>query len=405
MIGETISHYKILEKLGEGGMGVVYKAQNTKLKRIVALKFLTPQALTSEEEKTQFVREAQIVSTLDHPNIAKIYEIGEAEGEYFICMAYLEGKSLKEVIKDRTIPMRAILEIAIKIGEGLTAAHKKGIIHGNMKSNNVMLTKEGGIKIMNFGLPKLKGGVDLTKTKTTTWGEVQYVSPEQAQGDSIDARTDIFSFGVVLYEMITGQLPFRGKDEAAIIHSIINDDPEPLTKYKREVPEQLQKIVDKLLEKDTKLRPQTMDEVLIDLKRLKHELISNRPLVFRRIRPRYKKALIAALIICFIIAVILLMILSKYLLKPILEKKGSVPRTSPIGVACFREEKIKCFSETPSQKLVVDSDNLGKSENPFLKSARLNNGATGRESGQRIHPERIHRERMKRPDGHPSGRI
>ena len=404
MIGKNISHYKILEKLGEDGMGVVYKAQDTKLKRTVALKILTPQALESEEERTRFFNEAQAVSRLDHPNIAKIYEIGEAEGEYFICMAYLEGKSLKEVIKDRTIPMRAILEIAVKIGEGLTAAHKKGIIHGNMKSNNVMLTKEGGIKIMNFGLPKLKGRVDLTKTKTT-WGEVQYVSPEQAQGDSIDARTDIFSFGVVLYEMITGQLPFRGKDEAAIIHSIINEDPEPLTKYKREVPEQLQKIVDKLLEKDTKLRPQTMDEVLTDLKRLKQKLILKRPLVFKKVRPRYKKALIIALIICFIIAVILLVILSKYLLKPILEKKGSIPPNRPIGVACFREEKIKCFSETPSQKLVVDSDNLGKSENPFSKSARLNNGATGRESGQRIHPERIHRERMKRPDGHPSGRI
>jgi serine/threonine protein kinase len=357
--GTMVSHYRIVEKIGSGGMGVVYKARDTKLKRTVALKFLSPQALGSEEEKTRFVQEAQVVSTLDHPNIAKIYEFGEAEGKCFICMVYLEGKPLKEIIKNKTISIRAALEIAIKIGEGLSAAHKKEIIHGNIKSDNVMLTKEGGIKITDFGLPTWKGESGLTKTGATL-GAIQYMSPEQARGELVDRRTDIFSFGVVLYEMITGQVPFKGEDEKAIIHSIINEDPEPLAKHKREIPEQLQKIVDKLLQKDTKLRSQTMDEVLTDLKRLKQELISKRPLVFRKIRPRYKKALIAALIICFIIAVTLLVILSKYLLKPILEKKGAVPRTRPIGLMCFEKEKINSFSGSPSQKLVVNSDNLRK---------------------------------------------
>jgi serine/threonine protein kinase len=357
MIGKTISHYKILEKLGEGGMGIVYKAQDTKLKRTVALKFLTPQALVSKEEKRRFIHEAQVVSSLDHPNIAKIYEIGEAEGEYFISRAYLEGKSLKEIIKDRTIPMRAILEITIKIGEGLTAAHKKEIIHGNIKSDNIMLTKEGGIKITDFALPTPKGGSGLTKTGASL-GTVQYMSPEQAQGAKADRRTDIFSFGVVLYEMITGQLPFKGKDEAAIIHSIIDQDPEPLAKHKREVPEQLQKIADKLLQKDAKFRSQTMDEVLTDLKRLKQKLISKRPLVFKKVRPRYKKALIIALIICFIIAVILLVILSKYLLKPILEKKGSVPRASPIEVVGCRKQNVKCFFINAPHRLVAELGNL-----------------------------------------------
>ena len=361
LTGKTISHYRILDRLGEGGMGVVYKAQDTKLDRMVALKFLSKHLLSDQEAKTRFVHEAKAASALEHPNIAKIYEIGEAEGKCFICRAYLDGKSLKEIVKDNPISIRAALEIAIKIGEGLTAAHKKEIIHGNIKSDNVMLTKEGGIKITDFGLPTWKKGSGLIETGTTL-GAVQYISPEQAKGELVDRRTDIFSFGVVLYEMITGQLPFKGEDEATIIHSIINEDPEPLAKHKREVPDQLQKIVDKLLQKDTKLRYQHMDEVLTDLKRLKQELISKRPLVFRKIRPRYKKALILALIISFIIAVILLVILSKYLLKPILEKKGSGPRTSPIGVMCFE---------------VADSNNPSGFKNHFSKSARLDNHAVG----------------------------
>ncbi|MFQ6032148.1 MAG: serine/threonine protein kinase [Candidatus Zixiibacteriota bacterium] len=359
LTGKTISHYLILDRLGADKMGMTYKAEDTELKRIVTLKFIIPQGLESEEEKARFFHEAQVVSGLDHPNIAKIYEIGEAEGEFFISTAYLEGKSLKEIIKDKKISIRAALEMAIKIGEGLTAAHSKEIVHGNLKSQNIMLTREGGIKITDFYLPASRVDLGLTETGMTL-GPVQYMSPEQARGNQLDRQADIFSFGVVLYEMIAGQLPFKGEDEAAIIHSIINEEPEPLTKYKREVPAQLQKVVSKLLQKDAKLRYQNMDEVLTDLKRLKLKLISTRPLTFRKVRPRYKTILIPALIICFIIALILLMILNKYLLTPIFEKNGSVPSARPIGVMCYEKGKINSFSESPSQKLIIDSGSLRK---------------------------------------------
>jgi serine/threonine protein kinase len=394
MIGKTISHYKIIEKLGEGGMCVIYRAQDTKLKRTVTLKFLTPQVLASEEERSRFVHDAQTISTWDHPNIAKIYEIGKYEGEYFISMDYLEGKSLKEIIKDKPISIRAAVEIAIKIGEGLSAAHKREIIHRNLRSDNVMLTKEGGIKIVNFGLPTLKVGSGLIETETTL-DMVQYMPPEQAQGGWVDHRTDIFSFGVVLYEMITGKLPFKGKDEAAIIHSIVNEAPEPLARNKREVPKLLQRIVDRLLQKDTKLRFQTTDEVLADLERLKHELISKRRLVFRKIRPKYKTILIPALIICFIIAVILLLLLNKYLLTPIFEKKGSAPHTSAVEMMCFREGKLKWLFANPSRKFFANSDNLNEIKRPLSKSAHLGNKDThNRERlGVKVlafyHPERI----------------
>jgi len=353
--GSMVSHYRIIEEIGRAGMGVVYKAQDTKLDRIVALKLLPKHLLCDEKAKTRFTHEAKAVSALDHPNIAKIYEIGEAEDKCFISMVYLKGKSLKEVIKNRAISIRAALEIAIRIGEGLTAAHQKEIIHGNLKSESIMLTKEGGVKIMDFDLSMLRKGPGLIKNGTVlSW--IRHISPEQARGEKVDHRTDIFFLGVLLYEMITGQFPFRGENEAAIIHSIINEDPEPLVRYKREVPDQLQKIVDKLLQKDARLRPQTLDEVIADLKRLKLELISKKRLVFRKVRPRYKKALIPALIICFIIAVVMLVILSKYFLKPILEKKGSVPPKHPMRVMCFEEKKTENVLNGLSQKHVVNSD-------------------------------------------------
>ncbi len=345
-------------------MGVVYKAEDATTGRIAVLKFLSRHLLPDEQAKTRLVDEAKIASALDHPNIAAIHEIGEAEGECFISRTYFEGKSLKEIAQEKAIPVRTALEIAIRIGEGLAASHKKGIMHGNMKSSNVMLTKKGGIKITDFGLPTWKPDSGFTVTRETL-GVIQYLSPEQARGDQIDHRADIFSFGVVLYEMITGQIPFKGEDETAILDSIVNDIAERLARYQRGASEQLQRILDKLLQKDIKLRYQTMDEVLADLKRLKRELISKRPLVFRKIRPKYKSILIPALIICFIIAVILLVLLNKYLLGPILRKKGSVPHPSPIGAMYSEEENIKYRSGNLPQILVVGSDRSGELKNPF----------------------------------------
>jgi serine/threonine protein kinase/Flp pilus assembly protein TadD len=270
MIGKTISHYKILEKLGEGGMGVVYKAKDTKLDRIVALKFLPKHLLYDKEAKGRFVHEAKAASALDHPNIATIYEIDEAQGECFICMAYIEGQSLKELIRQKKFSLEEILRIATQISEGLHTAHKKGITHRDIKSDNIMLTPEGTVKIMDFGLAKLKGAPKLTKTGTTT-GTMQYMSPEQAQGMEVDQRSDIFSLAVVLYEMITGQLPFKGDHEAAIIYSIVNETPEPLARYKVNIPEGLQKIVDKALKKDLSTRYQSTADMVADLKGLQKE--------------------------------------------------------------------------------------------------------------------------------------
>jgi len=273
MIGETISHYKILEKLGEGGMGVVYKAQDTKLDRIVALKFLSKHLLCDQEAKMRFTQEAKAASALDHQNIATIYEIDEAEGECFISMAYVEGNSIKGLVKEKTLSIEEILKIAIQIGEGLDTAHKKDIIHRDIKSDNIMLTREGVVKIMDFGLAKLKGVTQLTQTGSTL-GTVAYMSPEQAQGMEVDQRSDIFSFGVVLYEMITSQLPFTGEHEAAVIYSIVNETPEPLARYKADAPEELQRIVGKAMEKSREIRYQHVDDLGADLRRLRKELES-----------------------------------------------------------------------------------------------------------------------------------
>jgi serine/threonine protein kinase/tetratricopeptide (TPR) repeat protein len=271
MIGKTISHYKILEKLGGGGMGVVYKAQDTKLDRIVALKFLPKHLLCDNEAKTRFQHEARAASALNHPNITTIHEIYEVEGECFISMEYIEGKSLKELVKEKKLSIEDILRIAIQIGEGLNAAHKKEIVHRDIKSDNIMVTPEGLVKIMDFGLAKLKGATKLTTTGSTL-GTLAYMSPEQAQGIEVDQRSDIFSFGVVLYEIITGRLPFKGEHEAATIYSILNETPEPLARYKAGVPEGLQRTIDKALAKDREERYQHIDDLLADLRREKTSL-------------------------------------------------------------------------------------------------------------------------------------
>jgi serine/threonine protein kinase/Tfp pilus assembly protein PilF len=306
MIGKTISHYKILEKLGEGGMGVVYKAQDTKLDRIVALKFLPKHLLCDEEAKTRFEHEAKAASALNHPNITTIHEIDEAEGECYICMEYIEGKSIKEMIKQKMFSIEEILNISIQTAEGLNVAHKKGIVHRDIKSDNIMLTEEGLVKIMDFGLAKLKGVSKLTKTGTTL-GTMQYMSPEQAQGIEVDQRSDIFSFGVVLYEMITSQLPFKGEHEAAIIYSIINETPEPLARYKANVPEGLQRIVDKAMEKNRDERYQHVDEMMADLKYLKKRLETTTPIQERRKPKRLMKVPIYVYVSVTILIAILIL--------------------------------------------------------------------------------------------------
>jgi len=271
MIGKTISHYKILARLGEGGMGVVYKAEDTRLKRLVALKFLPPSIMASEAEKTRFIHEAQAAAALNHPNICMIFEIDEAEGQAFIAMEFIEGQSLKEKIEAGPLKLDEALSIAMQVAEGLQAAHEKQITHRDIKPANIMLTTKGQAKIMDFGLAKLAGRSALTKEGTTV-GTIAYMSPEQARGEEVDHRTDIWAFGVVLYEMITGQLPFKGEYEQAVVYSILCEEPKPLTGLHTGVPMELERVVNKAMAKKAGERHQHIDEMLFDLRSLKKEI-------------------------------------------------------------------------------------------------------------------------------------
>ena len=271
MIEKTVSHYRIVEKLGEGGMGVVYKAEDTKLKRTVALKFLPPELTRDADAKARFIREAQAAAALDHPDICTIYEIDEAEGRSFISMAYIDGERLKDKVQRGPLKLDETLEIAIRIAQGLQAAHEKGIIHRDIKSANVMLTSSGQVKVMDFGLAKLAGATMVTK-EGMTLGTVGYMSPEQARGEDADNRTDIWSLGVVLYEMLTGLLPFRGEYEQALMYQIMNAAPEPITSLRTGVPMELERVVTKCLEKNRNERYQTSADLVADLRRLQRTL-------------------------------------------------------------------------------------------------------------------------------------
>jgi len=259
MVGKTILHYKILEKIGEGGMGVVYKAEDTKLERTVAIKFLPRQIAVNSEERERFKIEAKAAASLNHTNIATIYAIEEVDGDTFIVMEYIKGKELKELTTaDGELSIKDVTNYATQIAEGLKAAHKKGVTHRDIKSSNIMITDEDQVKIMDFGLAKVRGGAQVTKVGTTL-GTAAYMSPEQARGEEADHRSDIWSFGVVLYEMLTGKFPFGGDYEQAVTYAIMNEEPEPVSVSRSETPEALQQIVDKSLIKSPQQRYQHMD--------------------------------------------------------------------------------------------------------------------------------------------------
>ena len=266
MIGSTISHYKITEKLGEGGMGVVYKAEDTKLKRAVALKFLAPHLLRDEEGRKRFEREAMAAASLDHPNVCTVYEIDEVDGRTFIVMAFLDGRTLSKKIGECPLKLPEALSIAIQMADGLEAAHEKGVVHRDIKPDNVMLMKgsRGLVKLMDFGLAQLAQGSKLTR-EGTTLGTPIYMSPEQALGEPTDRRSDVWALGVVLYEMVAGKPPFRGEVDQAVIYSIANEQQEPLTALRTGVPKELERIVDKCLAKDAEERYQHVSDMLVDL--------------------------------------------------------------------------------------------------------------------------------------------
>ncbi len=283
MIGRTISHYKILDKLGEGGMGIVYRAEDLKLKRIVAIKLLPKRLSVHGEERERFIHEAQAASALNHPNICTIHAIDEVDGECFIVMEYMDGITLREWIRNkagqpegfRKSGVKESVDLAIQIVEGLDQAHDKGIIHRDVKSENIMVMADSRAKIMDFGLAKLKGVSKLTKTGSTV-GTIAYMSPEQVEGIETDLRTDIFSFGVVFYETLAGQLPFRAVHEAAMMYEIINVEPGSLVDQSRGVDQELNRVVMKCLEKERESRYQSMREIAVDLKRYKRDSAGRR---------------------------------------------------------------------------------------------------------------------------------
>jgi serine/threonine protein kinase len=283
MVGKTISHYRILEEIGRGGMGVVYKAEDTKLKRTVALKFLPAHLSGSEQEKARFFQEAQAASALNHPNVCAIHDIQEydsrsaagpgdvSEGpspgkQTFIVMEYMEGQTLLKMIRSSSepIPIDRVISIATQIADALVAAHEKGIVHRDIKSENIMVSTKGQVKMMDFGLAKFKGSLKLTKTRSTV-GTLGYMSPEQIQDGTVDHRSDQFSFGVVLFELLTGRLPFRAEHEAALLYSIVHELPDSVSKYRSDVPAELVALLQRTLEKNPENRFARTEDLQQDL--------------------------------------------------------------------------------------------------------------------------------------------
>ena len=271
--GSTFAgRYKIIEELGRGGMGVVYKAEDTKLKRTVALKFLPPELTHISEVNERFMREAQAAAALDHPNICTVYEFDEAEETSFISMAYIEGQSLKKKTESGPLELDEALRIATQIAEGLGEAHKKGVVHRDIKSANIIVTERGQAKIMDFGLARMTGGTLLTK-EGMAMGTIAYMSPEQARGEEVEHRTDIWSLGVVLYEMFGGQLPFKGEHDQSVVYSILNEKPKPITDLRSEIPLSIGQVVSKALEKNPDERYQQVEELLDDLKSISSGIV------------------------------------------------------------------------------------------------------------------------------------
>jgi serine/threonine protein kinase/tetratricopeptide (TPR) repeat protein len=334
MIGKMISHYKILEELGRGGMGVVYKAEDTKLDRIVAVKFLSQ--IEDDEDRKRFIHEAKAAASLNHPNICTIFEIDQADDQYFIAMEHVEGRSLKEIIASGPLDIDMAVDITMQIARGLQAAEEKGIVHRDIKSANIMITPHNEAKIMDFGLAKVAGATQLTQ-EGTTLGTVAYMSPEQTRGEEVDRRSDIWSLGVILYEMIAGRRPFAGDYDQAVMYSILNEDPAPLSGVRTGVPLELERFVNRALSKDAGERYQHADGLIADLKRIKRKADStSRKIPTEAAPPKPKKRRTAAVVTTVVI--ICAVVIGYLLLRPVIFKEPLISAPVPVAVISFENQ-------------------------------------------------------------------
>jgi serine/threonine protein kinase len=391
LIGKTISHYRIIEKLGGGGMGVVYKAEDTRLHRFVALKFLPPEVARDPNALARFQREAQAASALNHPFICMVFDIGEQDGNSFIAMEYLEGVTLKNLIAGRPLAMEKALSIAIEIADALDAAHTKGIVHRDIKPGNIFVTSRGTAKILDFGLAKVSGNVEAEANAPTvdavdhltspgsTLGTVAYMSPEQVSGRPLDARTDVFSFGGVLYEMCTGKLPFPGETSGLIFHAILQRQPLPASQCNPFVLLKFEEIIQKALEKDRDLRYQSAAELRTDLKRLRRDTESGRSAVLLPAQAAAKNvrrwAVISSVIVVALIFAGILFVTSRWKhgevrRDPVQRELTANPPENPIvGYAISPDGKYLAYGDRENGLALLQID-TGQTR-PFPNTASL----------------------------------